>query len=108
MSDKKDLNIAFAAGLLSPLLVGALIVAMTPLIILRAWVLTVIWGWYAVPIYGVAPLSLVLVFGALVAMNIVLARSGKPKGEGFWRGVMEHAVTSLLGLVVAWMGSFFV
>ena len=73
---------AAAGGLLAWLVCGAMLAG----IVVNALVLTVLWGWFVVPTFGLAPLS-VPVAGGLVTICVLLrgeatpTRSEKPEKD---------------------------
>lgn len=82
--------------------------AIFPILATRAWVLSMLWGWYVVPVFGVQPLRMVFAFGiAVIVMEIIPSireDNGRPAGE-----LVVRALTSpLVGLALGWLGTFFI
>ncbi len=79
-----------------PLLVGAFVV--------RAWVLCLLWGWYAVPHLGLRPVRFVPMLGLLL-----LLRCLRPSGDlkdlrrDFMRRLFHAYGVPLMCLVVGWL-----
>lgn len=60
---------------------------------LRAWALTVLWGWYAVPGFGFGPLSIFQAVGASLILSFLLYRAPDHKDE---RPVTEQLTTGIV------------
>lgn len=91
------------------LLVSAVAVVMAfaiamPLMLWLAYVITILWGWYAPAAWGA--LGIRSAFG--LALVLALFRSGRAQKEtkvleSIWRGVFGPAMV----LVAGWLGLFF-
>lgn len=86
-----------------------LVMWLVPSTTLYAWSLTVMWRWYAVPIFGAQPLRMVAAFGiATVAMSL----AGRMRAHGDQRKthiiLLGSIVNPLMTLAIGWVGSFFV
>lgn len=107
MSTTTKPSLDFWAGLFTPLIAAGALVLLSPLIILRAWVLTMLWGWYVVPAFGAEPLRLIFAFGIL--MIVMVFRGVRPKSDKtLGETVVDTIASSLLILLVGWAGSLFV
>ena len=80
-----------------------------PAIILRAWVLTVLWGWYVVPAFGAEPLRIVHAFGLALLLSYATHRR-LPKGQedhGLISSLIYGASLALVSLAIGWAGTWF-
>jgi len=80
---------------ISALFIGAL---------LRAFIITQIWGWYMVPLFGVAPITMVLAFGlACIVQLLTLNRAGLSADRVAENKDAEnsHAILSAASMLVA-------
>lgn len=105
-STRKVDTTIFYAGVITPFLLAAWIV---PLLLLRMWVITMLWAWYIVPGFNVAPLRMSIAFGlstivTMLSPKRVSDKSGKAVGEL----VTESLINQLFPLAIGWAGSFFV
>jgi hypothetical protein len=94
-------------GIVAPPIIAFLLALLIALTFFRAWVLHMIWGWYAVPIFSAQAVPTIAFFGALIAL--MLLRAEKPKSDkSFWRLIWDHVAISGFALGFAYVGSFFV
>ena len=97
-----------------------MVAAMLGLIALGAmwsgYVLTILWGWFVVPTFGMPPLALVPAIGLAVVVGYLThqytPKAAKPEGDGKWdetgrvtaHMLLRPAFTLLMGWVVKqWM-----
>lgn len=87
--------------LLSPVLVPMF----APLVLWRAYAITVLWRWYVEPNFHLATPRVVIVFGLLCLAALMPIRSFRPKPEAhpFSRPLLEPALALMLG----WLGTLF-
>jgi hypothetical protein len=84
-----------------------LVALLASLLVFRAWVLYMLWGWYALPIFSAPAVPLMAFFGALIAVG--LFRTRKPDSDkSLWKTVGEHFAISGFALGFGYAGSFFV
>lgn len=101
----KSISPDFWVGLFSPLVLAAWL---TPVVLMRAWALTVMWGWYIVPAFGAQPLRIVFAFGiAMIAAALTRTTRVQEKDSKFRTFVMP-LIDPLLMLAFGWVGSLFV
>ncbi|WP_216838401.1 hypothetical protein [Falsiroseomonas tokyonensis] len=81
---------------------------MSPLLILRAWMLTLMWGWYLVPAFGLEPLRLIYAFGILLILGFLRGRPPSQKDEKFLAAALISLLASAAILGMAWIGTFFI
>lgn len=84
-------------------------------IILRGWVLVVLWEWFVVPLFGLPTptipfaIGLVLVFGMLSPWNMNKDTDQDKMGEHYWiKGVVTALGTPILQLAIGWIVHQFV
>ena len=94
----------FWIGLFMPLMVAAIIV---PLVLLRAWVLATLCGWYVVPAFGVQPLRMVYAFGLALLATYTLPHRGKDE-KTLPRTILDAALGAVVVLVMGWIGTLFI
>lgn len=96
----------FYAGMVAPFAIVALVV---PVVLLRSWVITMLWGWYIVPGFNVAPLRMSVAFGlSTIVVMLSPKRNSKKENETFGMLATDALLNQLFPLLVGWMGSFFV
>ena len=94
----------FWLGLMAPVIAVAVI---APLVLLRTWVLTALWGWYVVPAFGAQPLRMAYAFGLALLASYALPRNVKdPKGLG--RTMAEAIGMAVFTLLLGWIGTWFI
>lgn len=103
-STKFQPSIDFWIGLFMPLILATIIV---PLVLLRAWVLATLWGWYVVPAFGVQPLRMVYAFGLALLASYTLPRHGKDE-KTLLRTMLDAVLGALVALVAGWIGTLFI
>ncbi len=79
---------------------------LVPLVLVRAWVIAVLWGWYVVPAFGLAPLRLVYAFGLSLLLTFVLPPKDK-NDDGFWINIGNAMMRVVVVLGMGWIGSWF-
>jgi hypothetical protein len=79
-----------------------------PLLMLRAWVLVKLWGWYITPAFDIQPMRVVLVFGILLIAAELLPHRRRADFNKFLDVVMSAAVSPMLTLGIGWLGTFFI
>lgn len=105
MKDKVTLSKGALALLLSPTWIPAWVV---PSVLLRAWVITMMWGWYVTPAFGLPPLRLAFAFGLSVFAGMFRA-SYAGKDDRKISGIIAGSfVNPLMTLFIGWVGSLFV
>jgi hypothetical protein len=98
------LSEGFLAGAIMLLLA---LVYLIPAFLLKAWVLTKLWGWYLVPFFGARPLSLPLAFGlATIASFLVPAHPQCEKDQKWYISASRPFMAPLFDLLAVWIGTF--
>lgn len=87
----------------------AIAVSLPAMIIWRGYVMSVLWRWFAVPAFGVSPLSIPMVIGLSILANVLVVQMPpKEDKEGkipFWRasvGFWWPAMALAMGYAVTW------
>lgn len=92
----------------APLFVVIFATMFFPFAILRAWVMTVIWGWYVISAFGMTPLRMVYAFGLAMLVHEMTPKYHM-KDDRKWRAIITAGILGPLGtLAVAWIGTFFI
>lgn len=96
----------FWAGIFTPVLAAVIIL---PTVLLRAWVISTLWGWYIVPAFGLAPLRLVFAFGLSIIVNAIVSHSFNGKDERSTAEKFGYLIAfPLFTLLIGWIGTFFI
>lgn len=106
MKKTVDVDEGFAAvifGILA-LAVGGL--AILAVLLLRAVAVWLLWGWFVVTPFGYPALSLFLVYGLLLLLNLVfpINRSGDADGARVIAGIMHP----ILAIFFGWIAHFLI
>jgi hypothetical protein len=88
--------------------VPAVIIWAVPLILLRTWILAILWGWYVVPAFGLAPLRMPYAFGLSVLINYLVHTSGAKEKKTTAETLLFPFFNALLALLAGWIGTFFI
>lgn len=97
----------FWVGLFSPVIIAGYLLIIAPMVILKAWVITILWGWYIVPAFGLAPLRMVYAFGLALLVSYLTFHYTEDK-RGFWAKLGFGLFSSVMVLLVGWIGTFFI
>ena len=95
------------------LIVGATIGVATLAVIMRAWVLTILWGWFIVPM-GAGALSIGAAIGISVIVGMFTQHLQQDKAEEVKTvgGLVSHVVSRaflapLVSLLIGWIATSF-
>ena len=92
-------------------LLGAIAMAATAFVVawlLNGWVLTILWGWFIVPTFGLRPLGFIpalgvaLVVGYLTRQFVDVEAPKRTTGER-WARAFVIAMSPLLSLAMGWV-----
>lgn len=82
--------------------VGA-IVLMAIAVIIRGWVLSILWGWFAVPILGAPQIDIPQAIGIALVVG-TLTHQYVPSKEGdIWPPLAAIAIGPLVALLIGWI-----
>ena len=76
-------------------------------VLLRAWVLTVLWGWYAVPAFGLPGLSTLHAFGVSLIVAFLTYQPQLDDKRSPARKLGDSITISLMTLCAGWVGTWF-
>lgn len=80
-------------------LVGLLLII--PMVALRGWVLSLLWRWLFVPIFGLPALSVWQAIGVSVVVGVFQMRGPKDDDDSILEGVPRSTIYSVLTYAVA-------
>ena len=83
------------------------IAVVIPLVIFRGWVLSILWGWFIVPSFGLPPLSIAAAIGLSLLTGYLTADFASIKKEykedphkNLMRSICISVITLLMGYIV--------
>ena len=96
------IELMIAAAMLSLVAIGA---------VWRGYVLTILWGWFVVPTFGMSPLALVPAIGLSVVVGYLThqytPKAVKPEDDGKWdetvRAISHILRQPVFALLVGWV-----
>ena len=78
----------------------------------RAYVATILWGWFIVPFFGLPPLSLALAIGVTLAIGLISGRSTASNyvedQKKKWYPLVSLALGPALALLAGWIAKHYV
>lgn len=87
--------------------IGVVAIIIIWAVILRGWVLSIIWGWFAVPIFGLPPLGIAEAIAVALVLAMLTHQHHPGKGD-----LSEQASYAFLGpplvLCVGWIVKGFI
>jgi hypothetical protein len=96
----------FLVGMALPYLLAAYFL---PVVILKSWVISWLWHWYAVPVFHVPELRLVFAFGINLMVSYILPTVAAPTIQKKLAEVLlAPIVYALLTVSVGWLGSLLI
>jgi hypothetical protein len=101
MKSKAD----YYSGMVTPFLLAGILV---PAILLRAWVITIMWNWYVVSAFGVSPLKMAYAFGFSVMIGMFTGRQANKENNKPWLWLAQLFTDPLMALLLGWIGTFFI
>ena len=89
-------------------IIGGGFAAIFVLAALRAWVITVMWGWYLVPGLGLPPITLPVAFGVSLLITYLVRRDeGAKEKKKAPEIIAEALLMPFMVLLVGWIGTWF-
>lgn len=84
--------------------------------ILNGWVLTILWGWFIVPLFSLPPLSLPIAIGIALIIKMLTASNINPRSDktneekfkAFGQLLLSLFLTPMIALLWGWIFHFFV
>lgn len=84
----------------------ALVVYAVPAILLQAWVVTKIWGWYIVPAFGFAPLAMIYAYGLTILVCLIRPGSYAEDDRNVMAKLSAPYLAPCFSFVIGWIGTF--
>lgn len=88
-----------------------LVVLLSPFLILRGWVMTVLWKWFVMPLFPVEPLGIIQALGLATALGLL---TGTHRIEILRKSdlathavIRRHFTHSVCFLAMGWVLAFF-
>ncbi len=69
----------------------------------RGWVFAILWGWFAVPLFGLPALSIPAAIGIAMVVSMLTMRSSDPAKENQWATFTAQALAPLFALLIGWI-----
>lgn len=91
---------------------GIIFLAMLPLTILRGWALSVLWGWFAVPL-GLPILSVVNAMGIMLIVSVCSTKSNSVKESSdltsseFWSELLVAALAPIFAISAGYIYNYY-
>lgn len=89
--------------------------AIVVLTVIRGWSLSILWAWFAVPAFGIAPLSIPMAIGLTMLANLVVASprndsdtNGMDATDKMVQGFIFSISLSLVALGSGWVVKQFI
>jgi phosphatidylglycerophosphate synthase len=87
------------------------ILASIPLTVYRGWALSVLWGWFVVPLFGAPPLSIPYAIGLSLLVGFLTTHYdgsiAREKDREWWESMLGGVVYGIIGpsfaLLVGWI-----
>lgn len=78
----------------------ALIIAIS---VLRGWVFSILWQWFAVPIFGLPPLGVAQAIGIAVIFSMLTHQYVPKKEDDSWQPIVFVLLSPLAALLIGWI-----
>jgi hypothetical protein len=81
-----------------------------PLVLLRGWVLSVLWGWFVVTIFHLPPLGIAQAIGISIVITTFFTTTAPntDKKRDWWEPLIEGFIAPLMGLGMGFIVKQFV
>lgn len=93
------MQIAMAILFMTVGIFGLMVVAA----ILRGWALTVLWGWFVVPLFGLPALGVAQAIGFSVTVGLIVHQYVPSKDKDTWAPLATTFLTPLLAVLIGWI-----
>ena len=106
---EKSMNSILAAFVVVLGIVSALFTFIVFFTVYQAWIFSVLWGWFAVPIFALPTLSIPACIGVVATVRLLTqtrTRSAKNDKEK-WQTISAGMLAPLIALLVAWVAKQF-
>ncbi|MGW1422741.1 hypothetical protein ACWAT4_21805 [Bradyrhizobium manausense] len=71
--------------------------------ILRGWALSIIWGWFAVPIFGLPSLSIPQAIAVSLLVSMMTHQHIPQSKDEPWKPLMTGLLTPFVALLIGWI-----
>jgi hypothetical protein len=71
--------------------------------ILRGWALSILWGWFAVPIFGLPALGVAQAIGIAMTVGLMTHQYIPAKDKDKWMPVVTMILTPFIALGIGWI-----
>ena len=91
--------------------VVGLIILVVPIILLRSWVLTILWGWFMCPYFGLEPLTMPYAIGIALVIGMLTQSASELKDqykEEAWKRMVGLALAPFVTLLIGWIALQFI
>lgn len=107
MADTRPLGFVPGNFISGTLLVIGVFVAMAALAVWEAFALTLLWGWFAVPLFGLPAMSLPFAVGVLLIAHLMAHPLRTEKTKSPWIFV-EAVCRPAIAILAGWITTLFV
>ena len=81
--------------------------------VFRAWVFSMLWGWFVVPLFSVPELSLAMAYGIALTAGYVRMKAGESKPDQNIKDIIIKGISDVVGkglvfLLCGWIASLFI
>ncbi|MGI4942838.1 MAG: hypothetical protein ACRYHQ_20125 [Janthinobacterium lividum] len=105
MSTRSDADgITFVAGMLAPV---ALVLLIAPFALIRAFVLTKLWGWYIASYFGLPLLNMTHAYGLMLIVGFCAPLRTESKVTSWGMKLSVAAIAPFTVLLSGWIGTLF-
>src|ERR1043166_870563 len=80
-----------------------IVAAMIGVMILRGGVLSILWAWFAVPIFGLPAIGIAQALGISITISLLTHQYVPPKDKDNWTPVVTAFLTPLFALRIGWI-----
>jgi hypothetical protein len=85
-------------------LVFMVVIALVVLsVFFRAVVLTILWGWFAVPVFDFHPLSVAQAIGVATVVSLLTHQYVPAKDKDVWGPIGATLLTPVVALLIGWI-----
>ena len=82
--------------------------AIVAIIVWRGYVTSVLWGWFAVPVFNVPEISIPVAVGIAGTVAMLTHEGAKTEADGFWESVAIGFFGPLVLLGICWIAKLWV
>jgi hypothetical protein len=71
--------------------------------ILRGWALSILWGWFVVPVFGLPPLSIPQAIGIAVTFSLIAHQYVPSKDKETWGPIVFAILSPFIAVLVGYI-----